>query len=164
MDREELEEILVAHERWLNEDDTGRQADLQGACLVHMDLHGLWFEALDLQGARFDYSDLRGTGFHDCDLQRAKFIGADLRGSDFMGCNLTGVSFRDADLRGANFDQSAWPLDCGTVNVRVDDRIMAQLLNHVLALDHPLARELRAMKTVTRLSDMHADSKKMWDQ
>ena len=42
---------------------------------------------------------------------------------------------READLRGAYLDFSAWPLSCGSFGVKVDDRIVAQLLCHIARLD-----------------------------
>lgn len=36
-----------------------------------------------------------------------------------------------ADLRGANLDFSCWPLWCGSLHVKIDDRIAHQLIYHV---------------------------------
>jgi len=55
------------------------------------------------------------------------FIWADLRGVDLTGANLRG-----ANLTGANLDQSAWPLWCGTIGVKIDSRISRQLVYHAL--------------------------------
>ena len=48
--------------------------------------------------------------------------------------NLTG-----ANLTGANIDYSAWPLWCGSYNVKVDKAVAAQLAMHFcwLACDDP---------------------------
>ncbi len=40
-----------------------------------------------------------------------------------------------ANLRGANLDYSCWPLWCGSLNVKVDTRIAAQLAYHFCSLD-----------------------------
>lgn len=44
--------------------------------------------------------------------------------------NLRGVDLRDADL-----DFSCWPLWCGSLDVKVDRRIAAQLAYHFCRLD-----------------------------
>lgn len=41
----------------------------------------------------------------------------------------------EVDLREANLDFSSWPLWCGSRNVKIDDRLVAQLLWHVTRLD-----------------------------
>ena len=53
-----------------------------------------------------------------------------LRGGE-GGCraNLSG-----ADLSGANLDYSAWPIWCGSLTAEVDDRLVAQLLYHILSV------------------------------
>lgn len=40
-----------------------------------------------------------------------------------------------ADLRDANLDYSCWPLWCGSLDVKVDRRIAAQLAYHFCRLD-----------------------------
>src|SRR5699024_751889 len=60
---------------------------------------------------------------------------ADLRGADLRDANLRDADLRDADLRGANLDYSCWPLWCGSLDVKVDRRIAAQLAYHFCRLD-----------------------------
>lgn len=50
---------------------------------------------------------------------------ADLRNVDLVGANLLE----------AVLDYSGWPLCCGSRNVKIDDRLVAQLLWHVTRLD-----------------------------
>ena len=50
---------------------------------------------------------------------------ADLQDADLWG----------ADLRCANLDHSCWPLWCGSLDVKVDRRIAAQLAYHFCRLD-----------------------------
>ena len=45
--------------------------------------------------------------------------------------NLRGADLRGADLRGADLDFSCWPLWCGSLHVKIDDRIAHQLIYHV---------------------------------
>nr|DAZ13270.1 MAG TPA: pentapeptide repeat family protein [Caudoviricetes sp.] len=110
MYKEELQEILKKHKKWLAGEDGGVRADLSGADLSGADLSGA-----DLSGA-----DLRGA-----DLRRADLRGADLRRADLSG----------ADLRGADLDFSCWPLWCGGLAVKVCKRIAVQLAYHFCKLD-----------------------------
>ena len=57
---------------------------------------------------------------------RANLRGANLRGADLRGANLRG-----ADLRDANLDFSCWPLWCGSLDVKIDKKIFAQLVYHI---------------------------------
>ena len=101
MDQKELDKILELHKMWLWGDANGKRANLRGA---------------DLYGA-----DLRG----------ANLRGADLYGADLRGANLRGANLRGADLYGADLDFSCWPLWCGGLGVKIDDRIARQLIYHV---------------------------------
>ena len=64
------------------------------------------------------------------DLREAHLHGANLREADLHGADLSG-----ADLSGANLDYSSWPLWCGSLNVKVDKRIAAQIAYHFCRLD-----------------------------
>ena len=105
MEQKELDEILQLHKMWLNDEEGGKCADLRGA---------------DLQDA-----DLRGADLRDADLQDA----------DLQDANLRGANLRGADLRGANLDYSCWSLWCGSLYVKVDRQITAQLAYHFCCLD-----------------------------
>jgi glutathione S-transferase len=65
---------------------------------------------------------------------RAYLTGADLTGADLTGANLTRANLNGADLTGADLDFSCWPLWCGSLNARVDQRIINQLAYHLAAL------------------------------
>jgi len=58
------------------------------------------------------------------------FLEIDLRGVDLRWANLSGADLREADL-----DFSVWPLWCGSFEVKVDDRLVAQLIAHLTRLD-----------------------------
>ncbi len=64
----ELDKILKAHKKWLNNEEGGRRANLQGA---------------DLRLADLRLDDLRCA-----DLVGANFMGANLVGAKFMGANI----------------------------------------------------------------------------
>ena len=120
MDSKKLQEILAKHTKWLNGEDSGECADLGRADLVDANLVGADLGRANLIGADLVGANLRG----------ANLVGADLRRADLRGADL-----RRADLRGADIDVSAWPLWCGSKNVKVDRHIAAQLAAHFCALD-----------------------------
>ena len=49
--------------------------------------------------------------------------------------DLREADLRRADLQGANLDYSCWPLWCGSLDVKVDKKIAAQLAYHFCRLD-----------------------------
>ena len=72
--------------------------------------------------------------------RKANFLEADLREADLWEANLREADLREADLwgadlRGANLDYYCWPLWCGSLDVKVDARIAAQLAYHFCRLD-----------------------------
>lgn len=115
MTQEELNVILEKHQKWLQGEPGGERADLQGADLQGADLKGA-----DLQGANLRWADLRG---------------ADLKGADLKGANLRGAELQWANLKGADFDYSCWPLWCGSLDAKADQRLAAQLAYHFCRLD-----------------------------
>lgn len=90
-------------------------------------LHKLW---LITGGAEGTCANFRGANFRGADLRGANLRGANLQGADLQGADLQG-----ADLRGADLDYSAWPLCCGTKNVKINARIFYQLAAHLCAVD-----------------------------
>ena len=71
MDEKELDDILAAHRRWIDDEGGGKRAHLRGADLRGADLRGA-----NLRGADLHYADLSGADLHYADLS-----GADLRGA-----------------------------------------------------------------------------------
>ena len=124
MTESNIKKTLEEHICWLN-DEGGRRADLSGANL----------SGADLSGANLSGADLRG----------ANLSGADLRGANLSGADLRGADLRGADLREANLDFSVLLLWCGSLNVKVDDRIVRQLLYHVIRIAQvsSLSQELK---------------------
>lgn len=49
--------------------------------------------------------------------------------------NLQWADLQEVDLRGANLDYSCWPLWCGSLDAKVDQRLAAQLAYHFCRLD-----------------------------
>ena len=114
-------------------------ADLRGADLHDANLHGADLRYANLHGADLRCADLRGADLHDANLRGADLHGANLRGAHLLYANLTGADLRDANLHGADIDFSCWPLCCGSLGVRVDKKIAAQLAYHfcTLGCDNP---------------------------
>ena len=96
-----------------------------------------WRRETDLQAA-----DLQGA-----DLQGADLYHANLRGSNLRGANLLCADLGGANLRGANLDYSCWPIWCGSLSIRIDAKIAAQLLYHALrAMEGVEDDEVRAVR------------------
>ncbi len=150
MDQNELKEILKKHELWLNNEEGGeranlRRADLEGANLQDADLHGADLRKADLRGANLGWADLRGANLHGADLRGADLEGANLQYADLREANLQGADLQYADLhgadlgganlQGADLDLSCLPLWCGSFKMKVDDRIVSQIIAHITRLD-----------------------------
>jgi uncharacterized protein YjbI with pentapeptide repeats len=112
-----------------------READLREADLREADLRGANLGRADLGRADLGRADLKGANLGRADLKGANLWGADLRGADLRGADLRGADLREADLRGANSDFSSFPLWCGSFNMKVDDRLIWQLICHITRLD-----------------------------
>lgn len=107
--RAELRYIVARHEKWLRHPDSGERADLREA---------------NLQGA-----DLR-----EANLQEANLQGADLQKANLRKANLRGTDLWEANLQGADLDYASWPLWCGSLKAKADDRLIIQLLFHTISL------------------------------
>lgn len=110
MNKDELKTMLEQHRLWLEDNNSGKRANLQYA---------------DLQYASLQYADMRGANLQYADLQYADLRYADLQYADLEG----------ADLRYADLDYSSLPLWCGSKGMKVDRRIAAQIAAHFCALD-----------------------------
>ena len=141
--QEELSIVLEKHGKWLRGEPGGERADLRGANLSDANLYGADLRGADLYGANLSGANLRGADLRCADLRCANLRGADLRGANLRGADLRGANLRganprgadldDADLRGADLDYASWPLWCGSLRARIDDRQAKQLLYHVLS-------------------------------
>ena len=67
--------------------------------------------------------------------RKANLRKADLSKADLRGAVLRKADLQGADLRESNIDYSCWPLWCGSLSVKVDARIAAQLAYHFCRLD-----------------------------
>ena len=107
MIKEQLDEILEKHKKWLNDEPGGERANLFGADLFRANLFGANLREADLRGANlcgadlFE-ADLRGADLFEADLRGADLRGADLFEADLRGANLCGADLFEANLFGAN--------------------------------------------------------------
>jgi len=109
--KEELQNILELHLKWINNESYGikadlREADLRGADLRGADLRGANLRWADLSGANLRKANLRGANLRWADLSGADLRGANLRWADLRGANLRGADLRGADLRKANLREA----------------------------------------------------------
>lgn len=100
-------------------------------------------------------ADLRGANLSGADLRGANLHLADLSGANLCRANLHLVNLRGADLRGADLDYSCWPLWCGSVGVKADERLVSQLAYHLVALDAPEFQD--ELKPLHRLAALFRD-------
>ena len=107
--KKELTKILELHQKWLNNENDGRYADLRyadlrGANLTGANLTGADLTGADLRGANLTGANLTGANLTGANLTGADLRGANLTGADLRGTNLTGADLRNADLRNANLE------------------------------------------------------------
>ena len=94
-----------------------------------------------------DHKDwLYGKGSSRANLSGADLSGANLIGANLIEANLIEADLSGANLSGANLDYAVWPLWCGGLHVKIDDRIARQLAYHFCAQecdspDYQKARE-----------------------
>ena len=106
--KEELKQILLAHEEWLKSDGgKGARANLSGAGLYRANLSGANLSGANLSGANLyranlSWANLSGANLSGTDLYRANLYGADLSWANLSGANLYGAGLSGASLSGAN--------------------------------------------------------------
>ena len=76
MKKTELDKILVDHALWLDDNSTGKKANLFGANLFRTNLTGANLSEANLTGANLSEANLSGA-----DLTGANLSGADLSGA-----------------------------------------------------------------------------------
>lgn len=123
---EQLRGIIKKHQKWLHGEEGGERAVLTDTNLMGATLRGADLAGADLTGATLAGATLAGATLRGTTLTGTTLTGTTLRGADLRGVDLRGV-----DLTGANIDYSCWPLWCGSLDVKVDKRIFAQLAYHL---------------------------------
>ena len=140
----QLKKILADHAEWRANPNTGSranlsEADLFRANLSEADLSEANLFGANLRGANLSEADLRGANLSEADLFGANLSEADLSEANLFRANLSEANLSRADLRGANLcgaglDFGQWPLWCGSLGVKIDERLARQLVYHVLAV------------------------------
>ena len=100
-----------------------------------LECHRKWIETNGLEGKK---ADLRDSDLRRCDLRRC-----DLRGCNLSGCDLRDSDLRDSDLSGCDLDYSSLPLWCGSLDIKIDKRIAAQIAYHFCRMicDNPEVKQ-----------------------
>ena len=114
-----------------------QDANLHGANLSGANLHGANLSGTNLYGANLHCANLHGANLSSADLGPANLSGANLSSANLSCANLRGANLNSANLSGTNLsgadiDFSVWPLWCGSLGVKTDKRVAAQLLYHAL--------------------------------
>ena len=73
---DQLTEILDLHKKWLNNPDTGKQADLSGVDLSWADLSGANLSWVNLSRANLSRANLKGANLFEANLKGANLKGA----------------------------------------------------------------------------------------
>lgn len=110
-------------------------ANLRGVNLCGANLRGADLYKANLRGADLCGADLREANLREANLYKANLCGVNLREADLCGVNLYKANLRGANLRGADLDFASFPLWCGGLGLKVDDRLVAQLLYHIASFD-----------------------------
>ena len=115
--KEELQEILSKHKKWLLDEQRGERANLSGANLSGANLSGAYLSGAYLYGANLSGAYLFRANLSVADLSGANLSVADLSGAnlsraDLFRANLSGAYLSGADLSGANLSRAICPLSC----------------------------------------------------
>jgi hypothetical protein len=133
-----LEKILADHKLWL-EGKGGEKADLSNANLSNANLSEANLSEADLSKANLSeaylyMANLSKADLSEANLSKANLSKANLSKADLSEANLYMADLSKANLSKANLDFSCWPLWCGSLNAKVDQRIINQLAYHLAAL------------------------------
>ena len=102
MNKEQLNDILENHKKWLDDEEDGERANLIGA-------------------------NLRFANLSDTNLSYADLSGTDLSYADLRFANLS-----DTNLSYADIDFGCLPLWCGSLRANFDDRQLIQIAYHLV--------------------------------
>ncbi len=116
------------------------KADLSGANLSGANLSGANLSGANLSGANLSGVDLSGVDLFWANLSKADLSGANLSGVDLFWADLSG-----ANLSGANLDfSSGFSFRCGSLGIKADLRLAAQMAYHFCRFDFGDCDEAKA--------------------
>lgn len=138
-----LEQILIDHKHWLDEECDENRAILRGVDLRGVDLRGAVltqaiFSNVNLSGADLTDADLslanfRNVNFNDTDLTGAKLCNIRTFNVSFVGADLTKANLCDARLTDANFSRSILcGADLSCANLAFANLTFANLCDSIL--------------------------------
>lgn len=138
MTQYELDKTIQLHQKWLNGDPEGVRANISGANMreanmSEADMSGANMRRADMIGANMREANMRRADMHGADMSYANMCDANMNWADMCRANISNADMRDADISGANIDYVTFTLWCGTLHIRIDNRITSQLLYHVLS-------------------------------
>ena len=112
MEKLELKRILALHRKYLNGEENGQRAELNGINLEGMDLSGVNLkeahlsranlERANLIGAILEGADLHSANLACANLDKANLTGANLRDAELTLAFLAGANLTGAEIKGAN--------------------------------------------------------------
>lgn len=120
MTKEELNEIIERHGKWLYGEEGGVLADLSGADLSGADLREANLSDADLRWANLSGANLRGADLSRATISRANLSEANLRevylrSADLREADINGADLRGADLFGVIIDKYMYQITgCGS--------------------------------------------------
>ena len=109
--KEQLQEIIASHGKWLRGEEGGERADLHGADLYRANLYRANLSGANLSGANLSGANLSRANLYRADLSganlyRTNLYRANLSGADLSGANLSGADLYGANLSGADLDKT----------------------------------------------------------
>ena len=125
-----LKLVLELHQKWLNNEPDGKRANLESTNLEFANLESAHLEFANLESANLKYANLKYAHLESANLESAHLESANLKYANLKYANL-----ESANLKSANLDFSCFPLWCGSFNMKVDERLIWQLIAHITRLD-----------------------------
>ena len=100
IEKEEFDQIMLDHKKWLEDHTTGERANLRDVDLSEMDLSGIDLSYAYLQGANLMNTKLIETNLSNADLSQAV-----LRGANLSKAKIDGTCLDNANLNFAVFNE-----------------------------------------------------------
>jgi hypothetical protein len=136
------------------------KANLSEANLSRANLSGAYLSDADLSRANLSRANLSGANLSEANLSGAYLSDADLSRANLSGANLSEANLSRADLSRVNMDYTNIPMWCGTLKgVKVDFRLVCQMLLHVFALEC----EDKRFKVVKKAIEKYARVSDKWE-
>jgi hypothetical protein len=154
-------QFLEAHKKYLDGKNKlkpkGGSANLRSANLSSANLRFADLSSADLSSANLSFANLRFADLSSADLSSADLSSANLRfanlrsadlsSADLSSADLSFANLRSADLSFANLDFTCFDLSCKTFGIKCDDRLLSQLICHIVRLDNnsDMAKDVRKL-------------------